>query len=78
MKIEICMGSSCFARGNNEILSRITSFVADHDLAAEIEMRGHLCVERCASGPSVKIDDVLYDGLTPETIDDVLSYHLRK
>jgi NADH:ubiquinone oxidoreductase subunit E len=77
MKIEICMGSSCFARGNNDILNRITTFVDEHGLSATVEMRGHLCVERCAAGPSIRIDGAQYDGLTPEAVHDVLQYHLR-
>lgn len=78
MKIELCMGSSCFVRGNNEILPLITSLLKEYGITDEVELVGHLCQERCASGPSVTIDGSVYDGLTPEAIGDLLSEQLRR
>ena len=38
IKVELCMGSSCFARGNSSILTAIESFINENDLADRIEL----------------------------------------
>lgn len=52
--IELCMGSSCFVRGNQHHATRIADWVRRHGVAAHIT--GHHCRECCASGPVITID----------------------
>lgn len=78
MKIELCMGSSCFVRGNNEILPLITSLLREYGITEQVELVGHLCQERCASGPSLTIDGTFYDGITPDAVEDLLYRHVRR
>ena len=47
-QIKICLGSSCYSRGNNV------------HLEAEISFSGHLCEELCSSGPILRIDEKVY------------------
>lgn len=55
---QICMGSSCFARGNAENLTFIEDFIAKNSLDAKIELIGSRCENKCAYGPNVIIDGV--------------------
>lgn len=69
MKIELCMGSSCFARGNALVLEALELYVAEVR-PVEIVLTGHLCLEDCANGPNIKIGDTIYHGLkAPEVIE---------
>jgi len=58
--IRICLGSSCYSRGNNVHLEAIRKYLTDHRLEAEISFSGHLCEEQCSHGPILRIDDKIY------------------
>ena len=58
--IEICMGSSCFSRGNAENLTIIRSYVKEKRLAAVITTSGRLCEGLCSEGPNIAIDGQLH------------------
>lgn len=59
-QIRICLGSSCYSRGNNTHLETIKKYIAENHLEAEISFSGHLCEERCSKGPVLTIDDKIY------------------
>lgn len=64
--VELCMGSSCFARGNSEVLQAIENYMSENDLADRVELVGHLCLGKCKGGPNIKIDGTDYSGLGPD------------
>ena len=47
-QIKICLGSSCYSRGNNVHLEVIKKYIAENHLEAEISFSGHLCEELAA------------------------------
>ena len=51
LTITICMGSSCFARGNGEHLDRLEHYAANGRVPLELQLIGTRCENRCASGP---------------------------
>ena len=61
-KITVCIGSSCFARGNELNVEVIQKYLEEHHLKDEVdlELQGALCQGRCADGPSVVVDDQIY------------------
>lgn len=71
-KIEICMGSSCFARGNNKNLQTITKYLKDNNLEAEIELVGLRCCNLCPKGPNLTIEGVEYHNVDQGTLIDIL------
>ena len=56
-EIKVCMGSACFAIGNQENLEYIKSFIDENGLNAEIKIVGALCENKCSVGPRIYIDD---------------------
>lgn len=54
--ITICMGSSCFARGNGENLEVIERYLAENHLQAQVELAGSRCEGLCAEGPNLIVD----------------------
>lgn len=70
--IEICMGSSCFSRGNRFSLPIIQSFVKENKLEANINVTGCLCSENCSKGPILIINEILYDQVHPDSVKDLL------
>ena len=59
-KIVVCLGSSCFARGNEE------------NIDVDVELSGTLCQGRCAEGPNVIVDGKIYSKVDPGVMLDIL------
>ena len=78
IRVTICMGSSCFARGNEENLRVLEDFVARHGLDAEIEPAGSRCEGLCARGPNLAIDDTMHHEVDPGTLVDLLRERARE
>ena len=76
--IEICMGSSCFSRGNGENLRVIRRYVAEHQLDASVNLVGHLCQDRCSRGPHGLIDGEPLPDPTPQALPLLLAQRLKK
>ena len=58
--IAICMGSSCFSRGNSRNIEVIQDFLKTQSLPPSVELKGHLCEGQCKSGPNVTINNKMY------------------
>lgn len=58
--IEICLGSSCYARGNRGSVETIKEFVEKNRLSGLVELRGKLCSNQCGTGPVIQINDKKY------------------
>ena len=69
-KIVICLGSSCFARGNEENIRVVEAYLAENSYRdeVEVELSGTLCQARCADGPNV----VTYSKVDPGVMLDLL------
>ncbi len=72
------MGSSCFARGNSEVLQAIENYISENDLAGSIELVGHLCLGRCKDGPNIKIGGTDYSGLSGEEVVAIIAKALEE
>ena len=57
LEIRICLGSSCFARGNAQNLAAIEAFVASRGLGAAVRLTGCLCQDACKVGPNVMVGE---------------------
>jgi len=71
--IQICMGSSCFSRGNNKTLKVIQNYISEHKLAGEVVLKGNHCFGDCSKGPVVKINDVIHEGTDSDNIMELLA-----
>ena len=72
-KITVCMGSSCFARGNDRNLEFIENYIKDNGLNAEIGLSGARCEGKCATGPNIIIDGVEYHEVDEEKLTELLT-----
>ncbi len=71
-KIRICLGSSCYTRGNAENLKIIQAYVEGKNLNVSIDFRGHLCNENCNRGPVLTIDEVTYEEVQAFQVEKIL------
>ena len=72
--IVICMGSSCFARGNEKTVEACESFLAERGLKDEVDvdLGASLCTGHCADGPVVVVDGKVYTHVDPLVMRDIL------
>ena len=63
INITVCMGSSCFARGNEQNLAFLEHYIQEHELDAEINLAGTLCEAKCAKGPNIIINGVEHNNV---------------
>jgi NADH:ubiquinone oxidoreductase subunit E len=73
-KITICMGSSCFARGNEKNLAFCEEFLAARGLTDEVdvELGASLCTGNCAHGPVVVVNDKVCTDVDTGVMRDIL------
>ena len=71
-EIKICLGSSCFSRGNKATLQVIQKYLKDHQLERDVILKGNHCFNNCSTGPVMKIGNTLYEQVSSETVLEIL------
>jgi len=77
-EIVICLGSSCFARGNKQMVQTVRQFLEDHKLAHKVKFKGKHCFGNCENGPALKIDDRQYERINADSVQEILANELLK
>ena len=77
-KIMVCMGSSCFLRGNRVNLQIIQKYLKEKKIASEIELCGCLCQGECSEGPNIKIGEKNYQGVDSGSLIEILNHHFSE
>ncbi|POR05197.1 hypothetical protein AU468_02295 [Alkalispirochaeta sphaeroplastigenens] len=75
--ITICLGSSCFARGNGAHLERIERWQEEQGLTGKIDLAGCRCRGECSTGPVLEINGQLHHGVDEGMLWDLLEYDLQ-
>lgn len=67
-EIVICLGSSCFSRGNKNTVKIIKDYIKEHQLEDKVFFHGNHCYGNCENGPILKVDNKEYQNITPENV----------
>ncbi len=76
MTITVCMGSSCFSRGNALNAETVQALVENPKLKNKVDLKGCLCEGQCKKGPNVKINNTLYSNVSPDSLKDIVLHEL--
>jgi NADH:ubiquinone oxidoreductase subunit E len=71
-EVVICLGSSCFARGNKQLVKIVNDYLRDRNLLNDVRFHGERCFGQCAVGPSLKLDGTIKERLDEDSIIAVL------
>ena len=71
----ICMGSSCFARGNKRNLKIIEEYLREHSI--DCKLSGRACAGNCNAGPNISIDGENFERVDSEALIDLLDAKLK-
>ncbi len=75
-EIVICLGSSCFARGNKEVVHVIKRYLEENMLMDKVFYHGAHCFGSCENGACIRINDKQIEGVNAENIVDYLNKEL--
>lgn len=76
--ISICMGSSCFSRGNRTTLDVIKAWLRHQNLEDRVNLKGNLCGDHCKLGPIMHIDGERFEHVTPNSVTDILNHYFER
>jgi NADH:ubiquinone oxidoreductase subunit E len=72
IEMQICLGSSCFSRGNKDVVMFIKEYLKNNHLEDKVIFRGARCMGRCSNGPNLMINGVPNEGVTLSKIEGIL------
>jgi len=77
-EMHICLGSSCFSRGNKELITFIREYLKKNYLEDKVVFKGDRCMGRCSKGPNIRIGDRVIEGISLSNIEEVLDREFSK
>jgi len=60
IEVVICLGSSCFSRGNKGLLKVISQYIKEKNLCERVNFHGGHCFGSCADGPILKVNGTFF------------------
>ncbi len=65
--VQVCVGSSCYIKGSQDIVELLQNAVAEYHIEDEIVLSGSFCVGKCnRQGVTVQVNDEVHVGVTRE------------
>ena len=73
MTLQVCVGSACHLRGSYEVLEKFTQLIKQCAMTEDIQLGAAFCLGHCAEGVSIRVDDEIVTGVTPENVEQVFN-----
>ncbi len=78
IEMHICLGSSCFSRGNKDVVTFIKDYLRINHLEDRVIFRGARCMGLCSNGPNLMINGESFEGVTLSKIEGILEKEFGK
>jgi len=72
IEMQICLGSSCFSRGNKDVVMYIREYLRKNHLDDKVIFKGARCMGHCSNGPNMIINGITFEGVTLAKIEKIL------
>ncbi len=72
-EITLCMGSSCFARGNNRALAGLEAMILRNGWRDSVSLAGSRCCGCCGDGPHLTVDGEPRSALDIDAIEALIA-----
>jgi len=73
-EVTVCLGSSCFARGNAQNLSLLETYLQNQNLTGRVHVRGCLCQDECKQGPNLTVSGIHHHDVSPTKLREILQH----
>ena len=57
VSVQVCVGTSCYLRGSQQLLQSVLKHIDDQKLKADVSVEATFCFEHCDRGPTVSVND---------------------
>ena len=75
--VQVCVGSSCYLKGSQDIVELLERTVAEHGLTEEVVLSGSFCIGKCNRvGVTVQVNDEVHVGITRENFREFFREHI--
>jgi NADH-quinone oxidoreductase subunit G len=64
VQVSVCVGTSCFLRGAQTLLKKLTDYIEVNDLEETVEIQATFCFEHCQRGPTVRVGEQIIEHCT--------------
>jgi len=78
IEMQICLGSSCFSRGNKDVVNFIKEYLKKNHLDDKVIFKGARCMGLCSNGPNLIINGVSTEDVTISKIESILDEELSR
>ncbi|MFP4431985.1 MAG: [FeFe] hydrogenase, group A [Spirochaetaceae bacterium] len=68
LPVRVCVGTSCFLRGSQEMLSQLILALAAEGLDDVVDVNATFCAEQCSAGPTFHVGDEVVTGASVEEL----------
>jgi NADH:ubiquinone oxidoreductase subunit E len=77
IEMHICLGSSCFSRGNKDVVQYIKEYIRKNQLEDKLIFKGSRCMNHCNNGPNIRINNEVIEGISVSTIESILEKEIE-
>jgi NADH:ubiquinone oxidoreductase subunit E len=75
--VQICVGSSCYIKGSQEIVELFQNAVAEHGIADDVVLSGSFCIGKCNRvGVTIQVNDDIHVGITKENFREFFNKYI--
>ena len=78
VEMHICLGSSCFSRGNKDVVLFIKDYLRKNHLEDKFIFKGARCMGHCSNGPNLKINEEIIEGVNLSVIESILEREIAR
>ncbi|MBC5580137.1 (2Fe-2S) ferredoxin domain-containing protein [Anaerofilum sp. BX8] len=78
MNIYICVGSSCHLKGSYNIINLMKEALEKNSLSDKVNVSAAFCLGRCTDGVTIKVDDEIITGVSPDNFNDIFDKYVLK
>ena len=65
--VQVCIGSSCYLKGSEEIVEKLENALKENDLENDVVLSGFFCTGHCnREGVTMQINDKVFTKITNE------------
>jgi NADH:ubiquinone oxidoreductase subunit E len=75
IEVEVCVGSSCFLRGSQEVVKTFQQLI-EEKCPGQAVLKGSFCMGQCTSGVTVRIQGRQFSCVTPQDVPELFEKHI--
>lgn len=77
IQIKICLGSSCFSRGNKGLVEAVRKYIRIKNIDDKVAFSGDHCSDFCQQGPNIRIAGRLISNVSLKNITAIMDENLQ-